>query len=304
MKRMTLALTVVAALLQGCATVAVDRAKGLSEAAIRYAEATVAVVDVAIDAALDSSSELDLAGAPRKVEEAKQPERTKALAKLDDELVKTISLYTTLKNSINTTRAYFIGLQDLANGSPANEIGEGVQSLARRVEGINQALTTHASSKAPKLEEATISALGGLAKVVATQVHGAIVGKALQDHAPMIGRALVLQERVLREASLEINSRLKRTHTLFYQDRVVMPYQTGQLTQSWVDDRRAALKVRALRQADSTVSAAEGAAVQMQAVWQRILRGDYSTQEIIASLKDTEDLLSAVNMLNAALKTK
>lgn len=304
MKHMTLALTLAVSLLQGCATVAVDRARGLSEAAIRYAEATVAVVDVAIDAALDSSSELELAGAPRKVEEAKQSGRAEALTKLDDELVKTVSLYTTLKNSINTTRAYFVSLQELANGSPANEIGEGVQSLARRVEGINQALTNHASSKAPKLDEATISALGGLAKTVATQVHGAIVTKALRDHAPMIGQALVLQERVLKEASLEISSRLARTHTLFYQNRVIMPYQTGQMAQSWVDDRRAALKVRALGQTNAAVNAAQGAAGQMQVVWQRILRGDYSTQEIIASLKDTEDLLSAVNMLNTALKTK
>ena len=48
---------VVAALLQGCATVAVERSKDVSKAAIAYADATVAVIDVAIDAAIDADSD-------------------------------------------------------------------------------------------------------------------------------------------------------------------------------------------------------------------------------------------------------
>lgn len=304
MKPLTFALTLVVALLQGCATVAVDRAKDLAKAAISYADATVAVIDVAIDSAINGSSEPLVLSAPRKVAEAQHERRAKDLEERDADLVKTISLYTTLKNSVNTTKAYFIGLQALANGSPAEAAGDAVQSLARRVNDISDALENHPSAKIPKLTDGEITALGGLARAVAAQVHGAIVADVLRKDAPTIGRALVLQERVLKEASSEIAIQLRRTNTLFYHNRVVVPYQTGAMDSSWVDDRRLALKVRALGETHTTVGAAQAASAQMQTVWRRILAGEYSAQEITASLKDTEDLLGAVNMLKAAHKAK
>lgn len=291
------ALTLIA--LQGCATVAVDRAKDLSSAAIQYSEATAAVIDAAIDGAIDADSEDQVRSAPRPpVSEAKQVERRAQLEQLDQELAKTVSLYTVLKQSVNTTKAYFLALQDLAKGSPADAAGEAVKSVAERVNGVNAAL--EGADATPKLSDAETAALGGLAGQVAAQIHGAKVAAALKRDAPIIGRALVLQESVLKLAGDDIRNHLNEVNNRFFVDRVRAPYEKGDLGPGWVKDRRAYLKVRALGQTETAVSSAAAAAKQMQTVWERILAGSYSAKEITAMLKDTEDLLDAVNTLKEA----
>lgn len=303
MKTLTLTLTLAAALLQGCATVAVDRARDLSSAAIRYADATVAVIDLAIDSAIDANSENRFDTAPKMpvATEKERLARADLLEEHDVGLVKTVSLYTSLKNSVNTTKAYFIALQDLANGSQAEATGEAVKSVAQRVNGINQVLANN--EKTPKLNDATINALEGLAKQVAAQVHGTIVANALKHDAPIIGRAFALQQQVLAEAAKDIKRDLKNANARFFVARVRGPFEKGVLGPSWVDDRRAYLKVRALGETDTTLNAAQAAAAQMHTVWQRILSGAFSAGEITAVLKDTDDLLSAVNLLKNARKS-
>ena len=304
MKYLTLVLTLSAALVQGCATVAVERAKDLSSAAIQYSETTIAVIDVAIDAAIDGDSEAQVRSAPRAqvTDAATQAGRAANLELLDAGLAKSVSLYTALKHSASTIKAYFIALQDLANGSQADATSDAVKSVAARVNGINNVLEGNAA--VPKLSEAQIAALGGLAKVVATQIHGAKVAKALERDAAIIGRALVLQERVLKLAGDDIRSHLNDANSRFFVDQVATPYQKGVIGASWVTARRTYLKVRALGQTETALTAAEAAAGQMQTVWERILSGAYSAKEITAMLKDTEDLLDAVNALKDASKPK
>ncbi len=303
MKFRSLALTLALLVLQGCATVAVERAKDLSSAAIKYSEATAAVIDVAIDAAIDADSEAQVRSAPRPpLTEVKQRERAKALEQLDAGLAKTVSLYTVLKHSVNTTKAYFIALQDLADGSQADATGDAVKSVGERVNSVNKAL--QGADATPKLSDAKIAALGGLAKQVAAQIHGAKVAKALERDAPIIGRALVLQQSVLRLAGDDIRNNLNEANNRFFVDRVRTPYQRGEMGPGWANDRRAYLKVRALGQTETALNSAEAAAGQMQIVWERILSGSSSAKEITAMLKDTEDLLDAVNTLKDADKSK
>jgi hypothetical protein len=301
---LTLALTLAVALMQGCATVAVERAKDLSSAAIQYSQATVAVIDVAIDAAIDADSEALVRAAPRApvVDAERQTKRRDDLEKLNAGLAKSVSLYSSLKHSVNTIKAYFIALQELANGSPAEAAGEAVKLVAQRVNGLNKAL--EGSSAVPKLNDAQIAAVGGLAKLVVAQVHGAAVARAIERDAAIIGRALVLQQSVLKLAGDDIRSNLNDANGRFFVDRVGDPYERGVIGAAWVNDRRAYLKVRALGQTDAALTAAETTAGQMQTVWERILSGVYSAKEITAMLKDTEDLLDAVNALKTAGKTK
>ena len=301
---LTIAITLAAATLQGCATVAVERAKDLSTAAIQYSQTTVAVIDVAIDAMIDADSIGLVRFKPRTpvTADAERDGRAADLEKLDAELATSVSLYTALKNSVNTIKAYFIALQELANGSQAEATGEAVKALGERVNSISQALA--GSGKVAPLSAAQIAAVGGLAKVVAAQVHGAKVAKALERDAAIIGRALVLQQRVLKLAGDDIRLNLNKANNIFFADRVRNPFEKGDIGAGWINDRRAYLKVRALGQTDTVVNSAEAAAGQMQTVWERILSGEYSAREITAMLKDTEDLLDAVNTLKDASKSK
>ncbi|MBI3367598.1 MAG: hypothetical protein HY021_03855 [Burkholderiales bacterium] len=280
-----------------------ERAKDLSSAAIQYSQATAAVIDVAIDAAIDADSAAQVRSAPRNpVPEANRAARAQQLEQLDAGLAKTVSLYTSLKHSVNAIKAYFIALQELANGSQADAVGDAVKSVAERVNGVNKALEGAAAT--PKLSSAQISALGGLAKLVAAQVHGAKVAKALERDAPIIGRALVLQQSVLKLAGDDIRNNLNEANNVFFVDRVRTPYAKGDIGPGWINDRRAYLKLRALGQTSTAVNAAEASAGQMQAVWERILSGAYNAHEITAMLKDTEDLLDAVAALKDANKSK
>lgn len=288
------------AVLAGCASVTVERTKDLSTAGVKYSQAMAAVSTAAMEAAVDADSADQVRTMPRSVVEDAgiRANRAERLAKLDAGLVKTIVLYSTFERSANALEAYFKGLQALANGSQAEAAEEAVKNLAGRVNSLNAAM----EKEATPISDAQINALGGLAKVVATQIHGAVLARALERDGPMIGRALVLQERVLQKARLDIANNLVEANNRFYVDSVEGPYVRGQMSASWPNARLAFLKVKALSQTDAAVSAAEAASKQMQIVWKKILSGEYSTSELLALLKDTDDLLGAAAALKAARK--
>jgi hypothetical protein len=257
------------------------------------------VVDVAIDAAIDNDSLAQIITAPRPpVSDDQQARRATQLEALDVGLVKTVQLYVQLQQSLLVTRSYFVALQALASGSQADATGEAVQGLAMRVNGVSRAL--EASSTKPLISDAQVQALGGLARVVAAQVHGARVAAALQRDAPVIGRALVLQESVLKIAASDIGSYMTTVNDQLFLNRVQGPYQKGEYGAGWASDRATYLKVRALGSRSGQVDAAAAASREMQAIWQRILAGTSSPAEIAASLAEVNDLLEAVAALKDA----
>jgi hypothetical protein len=286
-------------LLQGCATGSVQRGKDVSSAAIAYSEATVAVIDVAIDAVIDNDSESQVQSPLAAVPAAQRAGR---LEQLDKGLVRSVQLYAELKQSVSATRAYFIALQDLANGSPAEATEKAVESLARRVGDVNGTLEGDGAASGVSDEKA--AALGGLAGLVAAQIHGAKVSRALERDAEIIGRALLLQEEVLKQAGDDIRAYLKATNNRLFRTRVRIPYEKAALGPDWVADRRTYLKTRALGENHASLQAADAAAAKMQIVWTRILGGSYSAGEIAASLNDSAELLDAVVILRDVDKPK
>jgi hypothetical protein len=300
MRQLFTPFVLVAALLSGCATVSVDRAKDLSTAGIAYSKATAAVIDMGINASIDASSERRVLAAPRPpVSPDEQAQRERDLKAADAELIKSTTKYTWLKRSVNGIEAYFTALQQLANGSTAEATETAVKGLADRLNGINTALDKTDKGQ-PRISEEQKTAIAGLAKLVTTQVHGAILAKALERDAPIIGRALVLQQIVLNDAASDVRAALNEANERFYTRRVLRPYKSGEIDADWVVDRRTYVKVKAIGDAIEAVSAAEAAARQMQTVWARILSGEYSAKELTAMLKDTEDLLTAATALKEA----
>jgi predicted small secreted protein len=291
-------LVLVVALLQGCVTVEVERGKDVSSAGIAYARTTAAVIDVAIDAAIDASSERQIRRrlGPASTA-AEQAAREDGLRQLDDELVRTVQLYIRLKRSVSAVESYFSGLQALSGATPGAATEAAVKSLADRVNDLNGAL-----EKGATISDAKKGAIAGLAGLVVKQAQGAAIARALERDAEVIGRALVLQELTLQAANSDIAANMNDANARFYRDRVLKPFLAGGVGDKWADDRRTALKVRAIGSSPEAVAAAEAAARQMQAVWARILSGETSGDEFVAILKDTQELLDAAIALKKASK--
>jgi hypothetical protein len=288
----------------GCASTNVDRARDVSSAGVRYTQATSQVVDVAIDAIIDADSEAEVRRKPRPANMPTPEQRTKELDELDTQLVDNVVYYAKLRSSIGTLEAYFQALQALANGSQADATQAAVGTLADRVNSLNVALEAGRPGVKPVLTDEQKSALTGLSKDVAKQVHGAVVGRALERDAPVIGKAILLQQQVLSVAESDISDKIMDANERFYVDKVLAPYQTATIDSTWVDDRRIYIKVKALGETLDTVKSAQVASKQMEAVWRKILSGDYSAAELATMLRETDELLGAVAALKAAEKPK
>lgn len=284
----------------GCASVQVERGKDVSSAGIAYSRATAAVIDLAMDASIDASSERQirrrLGPAPTPADQAA---REKSLRELDDELVRGVQLYVRLKRSVSAVEGYFAGLQALSGAAPGAATEAAVKTLVDRVNGLNGAL-----EKGTTISDERKGAIAGLAGLLVKQAHGAAVARALERDAEVIGRALVLQELTLQAASSDIVASMNDANARFYRDRVLTPYLAGGIGDRWADDRRSALKVRAIGTSPEAVAAAAGAARQMQAVWGRILAGETSGEEFLAMLRDTQELLDAAIALKKAQKSE
>ena len=174
MRWIMIALSTLALLNAGCATVQVERGKDLSSAGIAYARATAAVIDIAVDAVIDASSERQIrrrlgpAAAP-----ADQVSRETALRELDAEWVRTVHLYVRLKRSVSAVESYFAGLQALSGATPGEATEAAVKTLVDRVNGLNGAL-----EKGTTISDAKKGAIAGLANLVVKQAHGAAVSRA------------------------------------------------------------------------------------------------------------------------------
>jgi hypothetical protein len=301
-------LLALALLLGGCASVPVERGKDLSSAGIAYAKATAAVIELAIDAALDASSE-DRAEIRRgtKVPAASDKPEDKAareallkkleadLTRSDERLVTTVHSYLRLKRSVSAVEAYFQGLAALSGANPAAATEKAVESLMKNVAGLSKALESGHTIKPDQQ-----SAVAGLAGLIVKQAHGAAIARALERDAEVIGRALVLQELALDAAVGDINANLALAADEYYRDKVRRPYLDGNVGSGWVDARRTALRTRALGTSDAAVRSASAAARQMQAVWGRILAGETSGEEFLRMLKDVQELLDAAIALKKA----
>lgn len=301
MRHLCVCAALAVALLGGCSTTSVDRAQKLSEAGVAYSQATSAVIDQAIDASIDASSERQLRSKPRQpvVDPAAQADRIANLKALDDELSGNVINYTRLKQSVAAVEAYFAALGALAGASPGDAAEKAVGTLADRVNGVSNALD-RGKGGAPLLSDAQKTAIASLSKAVAKEIHGAAVAQALERDAPVIGRALVLQQMTLQAAANDIRANLAQSAQLFYGDRVVGPYKRGTIDRGWIDDHRVAVKTMAVGNDPEAIARANAAAARVEDVWRRILSGEYSAEELGAILKDTEELLAAVNALKAA----
>lgn len=282
--------------LSGCASVSVEQAKDLSSAGIEYSKATAAVIDLAVDAAIDASSyRLVSVAASRAKDETEAADRIKSLTERDAILVGQVKIYTDIKRSAGAVEAYFTGLQELSGATPGDAVETSVKTLADRINGISSVLEQKVALNGDRKD-----AVAGFAKFFVKQAHGAAVARALERDTEIIGRALVLQEISLQVARSELDEFSNEQWARFHAKRVLDPYAAGGVNADWIKDRRDYVKAQAIGSAGEAVRTAEQAARQMQGVWARILSGSTSGAELKLMLRDVNEALDAATALKTA----
>jgi hypothetical protein len=307
MQRLVLLLVAMFCLV-GCASVEVQRGKDLASAGVQYSTATAALVDVAIDSMIDADSEALVrsklpAAALRKP--AFTPDKLRErLAKSNEGLVQNAKLYLSLRASLVTVQDYFKALQTLADNPQSETTASAVSTIADRVNAINKAVKDASALDKPLISDAQKTALSGLAKLVAEQVHGAMVGAELKRDAPIIGEALLLQEKLLENAETVILAALKDENTRFYIDKVQRPFEKQEIGDAWIADRKTYLKAIAIGETSEALKTSREASKQMSKTWEKILSGVYDASEMRQQIAEVEALVATTAVLKQAGKSK
>jgi hypothetical protein len=290
--------------LTGCASVQVQRGKDLSTVGIQYTEATIALVDVAIDAMIDADSQaLVRTKLPAAALQRPQYAPDKLQEKLDTSnkgLVENTKLYLSLRASLSAVEAYFKALQTLVDNPQSESAGSAVSTLADRVNAISKAV----KGIQPVISNEQKTALSGLAKLVANEVHGAKVGAALKRDASVIGEALALQEALMENAETIIVGALNDENARFYVDKVRRPFEKQEIDRVWVTDRKTYIKAKATGVTAEALKSARAASKQMSKSWEKILSGVYDISETRKQIEEVEALVSAMVALKQAEKPK
>src|SRR5215831_8767888 len=210
--RMLMAL--LGAALAGCAGVATQRAQDLSSAGIAYSQASQQLIDAAMAAAVDKDS-FERIVTKAKPDASRAKALSDELAQSDDGLVTSLTLYQNVRASFVALEAYFSALQELADNPQGDATQKAVESLANHVGELDTAL----SQDKLTLSNDQVTAIGGLAKLVSDQVHGAIVAHALRRDAVTIGRMLALSTKAVVIAEDDVRSYLLVKQDAFYRDR-------------------------------------------------------------------------------------
>ncbi|MCK4815956.1 hypothetical protein KA005_09300 [bacterium] len=292
----------------GCSSVAVQRGKDLSSAGVAYSEATASLIDVAIDSMVNADSEAFVRTKLRP-EALTRPEYSvenlqDRLAKSNIELISNTKQLLILRASVGSVGSYFKALQSLADNPQSDTTSSAVSTLSDRVNSLNVVLNKGEGSVKPVISEAQKTALSGLAKLVADQVHGKKVATALKRDAHIIGEAILLQEQILSLAEKVIIGDLNSKTNKFYVDKVQRPFEKQTIDENWVNHRRVYVKAKATGEISTSIKAARDASKQMGDTWNKILSGVYDVSEMRQQIEDIESIVTTMLALKQAEKPK
>jgi hypothetical protein len=215
-------------------------------------------------------------------------------------LVQNARQYLSLRASLLNVQAYFKALQTLSENPQSETTASAVSTLADRINMVNNAIKGGNGPVKPVISEAQKTALSGLVKLVANEVHAAMVGTALKRDASVIGEALLLQEMLLENAETVILGALKDEDARFYIDKVQRPFEKQEIGEAWIADRRAYLKAKAMGETSEALKVARTASEQMSKTWQKILSGVYDASEMREQVQQLEALVAAMAALKQA----
>jgi len=292
--------------LYGCSAVEVKRGGDLSSAGIAYTQASARLIGVAMNSMIDADSEThvrtQLSRAALERAGLTPAKLRKRLSASDKLLIQNIRKMSNLRSSLLATQAYFMALQDLVDNPQSDTTADMVSMMSDRVNLLNETMKSGRTGVKPVMSDEQISALGGLTKLVADEIHGKKVSAAMKRDAKIISESLIIQGKVLGLTEKIILGALKDENARFFVDYVRAPFEIQNLDSRWVDNRKIYLKSKALGDSSSALNTARASSMHMNQTWKKILSGVYDTREIRKQIEEINELVDVLIALKDAEK--
>jgi len=282
--------------LSSCATTQVQRAAQVGALGKTYAEA----VTLAGDEAMATSTTFSLSEIQKERAGGAFPspeDRSKAIKDQIEILSQRQQLVTTSNQLLALLAEYFADLEQFAKQDISTSFETATGGLVDSINKVGSTVENNTQAKA-KISDAERNSLSRLSGLVARQVHGQALAQILERDAVMIGTQLKLMSKILATYSEWIRSRSDMELKEFYRDRVVKPFvATGDLPGKWEQDVRRYLQGTNL---SAQLIKAKAAGDRMERFWARYLAGEISISDVVADLKDMEQLLQEISAFNKA----
>jgi len=282
--------------LSSCATTQVQRAAQVGALGKTYAEA----VTLAGDEAMATSITFSLSEIQKERAGGAFPspeDRSKAIKDQIEILSKRQQLVNTSNQLLALLAEYFADLEQFAKQDISTSFETATGELVDSINKVGGTVENNTQAKA-KISDAERTSLAKLSGLVARQVHGQALAQVLERDATMIGTQLKLMSKILATYSEWIRSRSDIELKEFYRDRVVKPFvATGDLPGQWEQNVRRYLQGTNL---SAQLAKAKAAGDRMERFWAGYLAGEISISEVVADLKDMEQLLQEISAFNQA----
>ncbi len=282
--------------LSGCATTQVQRAEQLGTLGKTYANA----VALAGHEAMASSITFSLSEIRKERTGGAFPtpeDRSKAIKNQIEILEQRQLLVETSNHLLALLAEYFAGLEQFAKQDISTPFETATGGLVDSINKSGQVVENNPKANA-KISDAERTALAKLSGLVARQVHGQAIARVLERDASMIGTQLKLMSKILATYSEWIRDRSDMELKEVYREQVVKPFVgTGELPASWDQDVRRYLEGTSLSE---QLAKAQAAGERMERFWAGYLAGEISIGDMVAVLKDVEQLLQAVSAFRKA----
>jgi len=282
--------------LSSCATTQVQRAAQVGALGKTYAEA----VTLAGDEAMATSTTFSLSEIQKERAGGAFPspeDRSKAIKDQIEILSQRQQLVTTSNQLLALLAEYFADLEQFAKQDISTSFETATGGLVDSINKVGSTVENNTQAKA-KISDAERNSLSKLSGLVARQVHGQALAQILERDAVMTGTQLKLMSKILATYSEWIRSRSDIELKEFYRDRVVKPFVAqGDLPGKWEQDVRRYLQGTNL---SAQLIKAKAAGDRMERFWARYLAGEISISDVVADLKDMEQLLQEISAFNKA----
>ena len=254
----------VALVLTGCSTLAVDRAQDLADTGKQYVSTLKKVNELALDKSIAFSAEL--------LAHSQEPRTPELLARNTTELRERAQLVAGEAAELDKLQARFVEFESLAKGDPGESTA---QTLGKFAGALPSGLSLPGES---------VSGLGGL---FTRHTRARTLANALARDADAITQALARDETVLKQQIDWIASREILAREQDYADKVCAPFlnqpagkELGpEWKNAWSDYVRPPQILTLLAEARQTSQI-------MQRTWREVLRDKFALDEIKAALEN------------------
>lgn len=269
----------------GCSTVVVDRATGAAVTGKAYATTLKNVNDLALERSLDFGANL-LAANPA-FDGKRDATVLNQVTEAHQQRLRTVSESSAY---LDTLSVYFSGLEALAKGDPS-------EATANALGGVVDALKNEPFNV--QLSDERRKALTGLAGFVSKQVHAATLEKVLQRDADRVAQAIAVSDEMLNTVAGWITRQETLEAKKTFAESVEKPFASGaSLGSDWKNAWKSYVRGPAVNEVLTDAKKASG---DLGRAWTNLLSGQYTFDEVLASLKNVQ---AGIDAIAALVKSK